>query len=93
MKIMVYIHDSIEGMESASKILALLEKCELEFEVEKLLQLEGVDILNIVGEKVRKFPHVAIDGERVGGYYDLVEYLINKDVINYAGEPKWKTNN
>ena len=93
MDIVVYIHDSIDGRESCSKILTLLEKCELKFGLEKLLQLEGVDILNVVGEKVRKFPHVVIDGERVGAYYDLVEYLMNKDIINYAGEPQWKKNN
>ena len=93
MDIVVYIHDSIEGMESSSKILTLLEKCELKFELERLLQLEGVNILNVVGEKIRKFPHVVIDGERVGGYYDLVEYLMNKDIINYANEPQWKKNN
>ena len=50
-------------------------------------------IANTVGEKVKKLPHVVIDGERVGGYYDLVEYLMNNDIINYAGKPKWKKNN
>ena len=46
-----------------------------------------------MGEKVKKLPHVVIDGERVGGYYDLVEYLMKKNIINYAGEPMWKMNN
>ena len=36
---------------------------------------------------------IVVDGERIGGYYDLVEHLINKEVINYAGKPKWKNNN
>ena len=46
-----------------------------------------------IGEKVRKLPQIVVDGERIGGYYDLVEHLINKEVINYAGKPKWNTNN
>ena len=46
-----------------------------------------------IGEKVRKLPQIVVDGDRIGGYFDLVEYLINKEVINYAGKPKWKTNN
>ena len=62
----------------------------MQFEVHAV---EEAYIANVVGEKVKKLPHVVIDGERVGGYYDLVEYLINKDIINYAGEQKWKMNN
>ena len=69
------------------RILKLLKYNDLEFEVEAI---EDIHITNVVGEKVKKLPHVVIDGERVGGYYDLVEYLMNKDIINYAAEPKWK---
>ena len=46
-----------------------------------------------IGEKVRKLPQIVVDGNRMGGYYDLVEHLINKEVITYTGEPKWETNN
>ena len=88
MEIKIYIHDN-KNKESTNKILTLLKDCELEFAVEMI----DKDVANIVGEKVKKLPHVVIDGERVGGYYDLVEYLMNKNIINYAGEPKWKTNN
>ena len=62
----------------------------MEFKVEAI---EDAHITNVVGEKVKKLPHVVIDGERVGGYYDLVEYLMKKNIINYAGEPTWKMNN
>ena len=86
MEIKVYIKD----FDSASKMLNLLIDCNLQFGVHAL---EVADIANVVGEKVKKLPHVVIDGERVGGYYDLVEYLMNKDIINYSGEPKWKMKN
>ena len=89
MNIVVYIHDN-KSMDASSKIFELLKNCGLEFAV---MSDDEAYIANVVGEKVKKLPHVVVDGERVGGYYDLVEYLMNKDIINYAGEPKWKANN
>ena len=84
MEIIVYIKDN--DNESSKKNFELLEKCELVFASESYGQSKS----NVVGEKVRKLPHVVIDGERVGSYYDLVEYLMNKNIINYTGEPRWK---
>ena len=95
MEIKVYIHDN-KNIESSSKILKLLKDCKLDFATEVFEDFKGDEeayITNIVGEKVKKLPHVVIDGERVGGYYDLVEYLMKKNIINYAGEPTWKMNN
>ena len=95
MEIKVYIHDN-KNIESSSKILKLLKDCKLDFATEVFGDFKGDEeayIANIVGEKVKKLPHVVIDGERVGGYYDLVEYLMKKNIINYAGEPTWKINN
>ena len=86
MDIVVYIKD----IDSSNKMLTLLRDCDLMFETHAV---EEAYIANVVGEKVKKIPYVVIDGERVGGYYDLVEYLMNKDIINYACEPKWKMNN
>ena len=86
MDIVVYIKD----IDSSNKMLTLLRDCDLVFEVHAI---EEAYISNVVGEKVKKLPHVVIDGERVGGYYDLVEYLMNIDIINYSGEPKWKMKN
>ena len=86
MEIKVYIKD----FDSSDKILNLLRDCNLQYGVHAL---EGSEKANVVGEMIKKLPHVVIDGERVGGYYDLVEYLMNNDIINYAGEPKWKMKN
>ena len=86
MDIVVYIKD----IDSSNKMLTLLSDCNLQFEVHAV---EEAYIANVVGEKVKKIPYVVIDGERVGGYYDLVEYLMQKNIINYAGEPTWKMNN
>ena len=86
MDIVVYI----KNIDDSNKMLNLLRDCGVQFEVHAV---EEAYIANVVGEKVKKLPYVMIDGERVGGYYDLVEYLMNKDIINYACEPKWKMNN
>ena len=86
MEIVVYIKD----IDSSNKMLTLLRDCRLQFEVHAV---QEAYIANVVGEKVKKLPYVVIDGERVGGYYDLVEYLMKKNIINYAGEPTWKMNN
>ena len=94
-EIKVYIQDN-QNIESSSKIFKLLKDCKLEFDIEVFGHFksdEDAYISNVVGEKVKKLPHVVIDGERVGGYYDLVEYLMQKNIINYAGEPTWKMNN
>ena len=95
MDIKVYIHDN-RNIESSTKILKLLKDCKLDFATEVFGHFQSDEdeyIANTVGEKVKKLPHVVIDGERVGGYYDLVEYLMNNDIINYAGEPTWKMKN
>jgi len=52
-----------------------------------------IEISETLGEKIRRYPQVVIDGDRIGGYYDLVEHLINKEVITYTGIPKWEKKN
>ena len=94
-EIKVYTHDN-QNIESSSKIFKLLKDCKLDFTTEVFGHFKSDEeayIANVVGEKVKKLPHVVIDGERVGGYYDLVEYLMKKNIINYAGEPTWKMKN
>ena len=39
-------------------------------------------ISNIIGEKIRRLPQVVIDGNRIGGYYDIMEFLINKKLLS-----------
>ena len=73
--------------ESAFKILKLLDGNEIPFSVQTFGSDELLDdISEQIGEKVRRLPVVVIDGEKIGGYYDLVEFLINKNIINYDGK-------
>ena len=61
-------------MESSGKIFDLLKNVNWIFVVEVFGYFRSDSkeyIANVVGEKVKKLPHVVIDGERVGGYYDF----------------------
>ena len=72
--------------ESAFKILKLLDGNTIPFSVQTFKDESLDDISDVVGEKVRRLPVVIVDGENIGGYYDLLEFLINKEVINYDGK-------
>ncbi len=39
------------------------------------------------GKQVRSMPQIKINGNLVGGYNQLVEYLIDKKLVNFKGEP------
>ena len=73
--------------ESAFKILKLLDGNKIPFSVQTFGSDELLEDISVqIGEKVRRLPVVIIDGEKIGGYYDLLEFLINKEVINYDGK-------
>ena len=76
-----------EFNESAFKILKLLDGNMIPFSVQTFGSDESLDdISEQIGGKVRRLPLVVIDGEKIGGYYDLLEFLINKNIINYDGK-------
>ena len=86
--------EDYEKDEFSAKIITLLKSVPLEFKIHQFKKDTEMDVVsNTIGEKVRKLPQIVLDGDRIGGYFDLVEHLINKEVINYAGKPKWNTNN
>ena len=84
MNIRVYLYDDYDLY--AVKILKLLEKCDLKFTFNTYSRGNMDYISQEIGEKVRKLPQIVIDGIRIGGYYDLMELLINKKVIDYKGD-------
>ena len=55
------------------------------FELSTYEQGDLESAISDIGEKVRRLPQVVIDGSRIGGYYDLVEFLVSKKIINYMG--------
>ena len=94
MDITLYMWEDYEKDEFSGKIITLLQLVPLEFKIHSFEKDIDMDVVSkTIGEKVRKLPQIVVDGDRIGGYYDLVEHLINKEVINYTGKPKWNTNN
>ena len=94
MDIILYIWEDYEKDEFSTKIITLLNLIPLKFKIHPFEKDTEMDVVSkTIGEKVRKLPQIVVDGDKIGGYYDLVEHLINKEVINYTGAPKWETNN
>jgi glutaredoxin len=89
MNIVVYLHES-RYKHSTLKVLDLLKQCNLTCIYKTFKSDDMIEISETLGEKIRRYPQVVIDGDRIGGYYDLVEHLINKEVITYTGIPKWE---
>ena len=94
MDIILYMWEDYDKDEFSAKIITLLKLVSLEFKIHSFEKDTEMDVVSkTIGEKVRKLPQIVVDGDKIGGYYDLVEHLINKEVITYTGEPKWETNN
>jgi len=94
MDIKVFVWEGYLEDEFSMKIIDLIKSTSLHYTLLPIKKNADMDIIStMVGEKVRKLPQISVDDKRIGGYYDFVEYLINKDVITYTGKPKWKKNN
>jgi glutaredoxin len=83
MNIQLYLN--IKYNESSFKILKLLDGNNIEFSVLTFRDDDLDKVSSLIGEKVRKLPQVIVDGKRIGGYYDLMEFLMNMKLINYKG--------
>ena len=89
MNITVYLYDEFD--ETSLKIFQLLDLCGIKPICKIFDNLKTFDdISEEVGIKVRRMPLVKIDND-ICGYYDLVELLLNKGIINYKGEMCLKT--
>ena len=40
-----------------------------------------------IGKSVKSMPQIKIGGELIGGYNQLIEYLTDKGLVNFKGEP------
>jgi len=84
MIIQLYLYDSFDN--TTYKILKLLDDNDIKFSVVSFSKDDSIEyISNQIGAKIRRLPSVIVDGDVIGSYYDLFEYLINKKVINYEG--------
>ena len=84
MKVEIYMHEKIN--ETSFRVLKLLTINYIQFITYTFDDEVSMDLISEkIGKRIRKLPQVVVDNEPVGGYYDVMEYLINKKIINYEG--------
>ena len=65
----------------------LLEKLGLDYIEKKFEDFKSIDELNKdIGRSVKSMPQIKINGELIGGYNQLVEFLTEKKLVNFKGE-------
>ena len=67
----------------------MVKKLGLEYtekNLEKDFESNPIKLIEDIGKKVMSMPQVKIDGELVGGYNQMVEYFVEKGMINFQGE-------
>jgi glutaredoxin 3 len=43
------------------------------------------ELFEAVGKQVRTMPQIIIDDKHIGGYNELVEYFVDKGLVDYKG--------
>ena len=84
MKVIVYSKNNCIYCTKAKTMLSSLgiQYTEKKFEDFKSVESFKKDI----GKDVRTIPQIKINGELIGGYHQLVEYLDDQGLVNFKGE-------
>ena len=84
-KIIIY---SKNNCSYCTKAKSLLDNLGLEYEERKYENFNSKEELleDIGNKKVRTMPQIKIDNVLVGGYNQLVEYFVEKGLVNFKGE-------
>lgn len=65
----------------------LLEILGLEYTEKKFEDFSNVEkLIEDIGKSVKSMPQIKINGELIGGYNQLVEYLADKGLVNFKGD-------
>ena len=84
-QIIIYSKDNCGYCVKAKSLLNNLGLTYTEKKIENFLTTEA--LFEEIGKQVRSMPQIKINGELIGGYNQLVEYLIDKKLINFQGQP------
>ena len=69
------------------KAKMLLKNLGLTYTEKKFEDFSSVETLyEDIGKNVRSMPQIKINGELIGGYNQLVEYLHDKELVNFEGK-------
>ena len=65
----------------------LLENLGLDYTEKKFEDFSNVEkLFEDIGKSVKSMPQIKINGELIGGYNQLIEYLADKGLVNFKGE-------
>ena len=69
------------------KAKLLLNNLGLSYNEKKFEDFSNVESLfEDIGKTVKSMPQIKINGELIGGYNQLVEYLADKGLVNFEGK-------
>jgi glutaredoxin len=83
--VILYSKDNCGYCVKAKSLLNNLGLTYTEKKIENFLTTEA--LYEEIGKQVRSMPQIKINGELIGGYNQLIEYLIDKKLVNFKGEP------
>jgi glutaredoxin len=84
-QIILYSKDNCGYCVKAKSLLNNLGLTYTEKKIENFLTKEA--LYEELGKQVRSMPQIKINGELVGGYNQLIEYLMDKKLVNFQGQP------
>ena len=84
-QIILYSKNNCGYCVKAKSLLNNLGLTYTEKKIENFLTTEA--LYEEIGKQVRSMPQIKINGELIGGYNQLIEYLMDKKLVNFKGEP------
>ena len=84
-QIIIYSKDNCGYCVKAKSLLNNLGLTYTEKKIENFLTKEA--LYEELGKQVRSMPQIKINGNLIGGYNQLIEYLTDKKLVNFKGEP------
>ena len=84
-QIVLYSKDNCGYCVKAKSLLNNLGLTYTEKKLENFLTTEA--LFEDIGKNVKSMPQIKIDGELIGGYNQLIEYLTDKKLVNFQGQP------
>jgi glutaredoxin len=83
--VILYSKDNCGYCVKAKSLLNNLGLTYTEKKIENFLTTEA--LFEEIGKQVRSMPQIKINGELIGGYNQLIEYLMDKKLVNFQGQP------
>jgi thioredoxin reductase (NADPH) len=83
--VILYSKDNCSYCVKAKSLLNNLGLTYTEKKIENFLTTEA--LFEEIGKQVRSMPQIKINGELIGGYNQLIEYLMDKKLVNFQGQP------